>query len=80
MFHLYNTMLRQFPADLHKTFQAKNNTFATTIHVLASAVVNISRVMELRPGVKLYRGLGGLVVLPDSFYKVGGEEDTWVRK
>jgi hypothetical protein len=46
------------------------NEFATTIHVLVSAVVNIARVMKLPSGLELFRGLGGLAELPDSFYKV----------
>jgi hypothetical protein len=33
-----------------------------------SAVQKIARVMPLKPGMKLYRGLGGAVSLPESFY------------
>jgi hypothetical protein len=33
-----------------------------------SAVQKIARVMPIKPGMKLYRGLGGTVSLPESFY------------
>jgi hypothetical protein len=33
-----------------------------------SAVQKIARVMPIKPGMKLYRGLGGTVSLPISFY------------
>ncbi len=44
-------------------------TFTTTIHVLVSAVQKLASVMTLPDGLKLYRGLGGVSDLPDSFYK-----------
>jgi hypothetical protein len=34
-----------------------------------SAVQKIARIMPLKPGLKLYRGLGGNVSLPRCFYK-----------
>ncbi len=34
-----------------------------------SAVQKIARVMPLKPGLRLYRGLGGNVSLPRCFYK-----------
>ena len=33
-----------------------------------SAVQKIARVMPIKPGTRLYRGLGGTVNLPDSFH------------
>jgi hypothetical protein len=43
--------------------------FATTIHVLVSAVMKLTRAERLPAGLKLYRGLGGTMALPESFYK-----------
>ena len=67
MFQVYNTILRRFPARDFQQFQQGGNLFATTIFVLQSAVMKISRVMRLPPGLELFRGLGGLAELPDSF-------------
>jgi hypothetical protein len=44
MYQIYNMILRQFPKEDYKYFSEKGNSFATTIHVLASAVVKIARV------------------------------------
>jgi hypothetical protein len=43
--------------------------FATTIHILVSAVVKLTRVEKLPAGLELYRGLGGSMALPETFYK-----------
>ena len=67
MFQLYNTILRRFPAEDFKRFDDGGNLFATTVAVLQSAVTKISRSMRLPPGLRLYRGLGGLAELPDTF-------------
>jgi hypothetical protein len=64
---VYNAILRRFPLDVYGKFAAGGNLYATTIHVLVSAVVKIARVMNLPPGLELFRGLGGLMDLPDSF-------------
>ena len=32
-------------------------------------MVKIARVMKLPPGLELFRGLGGLMALPDSFFR-----------
>ena len=69
MFQVYNTILRRFPVEEFEQFQQGGNQFATTIFVLQSAVMKISRVMRLPPGLELFRGLGGLAELPDSFYE-----------
>jgi hypothetical protein len=50
-------------------FREGGNLFATTIHVLASAVLNIARSTRLPSGLELYRGLGGLSELPGSFLR-----------
>jgi hypothetical protein len=41
----------------------------TTIHVLVSAVQKLASVVKLPDGLKLYRGLGGVADLPESFFK-----------
>ena len=64
---VYNAILRRFPSDVYGKFAAGGNRYATTIHVLVSAVVKIARVMRLPPGLELFRGLGGRMDLPDSF-------------
>ena len=69
MFQVYNTILRRFPVKEFEQFQQGRNQFATTIFVLQSAVMKISRVMRLPPGLELFRGLGGLAELPGSFYE-----------
>jgi hypothetical protein len=61
-------LLRRFPAKDFQIYSAGGNLFATTIFVLVSAVIKISRVMRLPPGLALFRGLGGLAELPDSFW------------
>ncbi len=47
--------------------------FATTIHILVSAVVKLTRAEKLPAGLELYRGLGGSMALPEKFYK--GDEN-----
>ena len=37
--------------------------------MLTSAVVKIARVMRLPVGLELYRGLGGTLELPESFFE-----------
>jgi hypothetical protein len=73
MFQVYNAVLRRYPREVFDRFQLEGGgiRFATTIHVLVSAVVKIARVMKLPPGLELFRGLGGLAELPESFYQVG---------
>jgi hypothetical protein len=67
MFQVYNTILRRSPEQEFRGFEQGGNLFPTTIFVLKSAVIKISRVMRLPPGLELFRGLGGLAELPDSF-------------
>jgi hypothetical protein len=49
--------------------EAEGNLYATTIHVLVSAVQKVARVMKLPEGLRLYRGMGGLMDLPDQFFR-----------
>ena len=67
---MYNAILRQYPADVFELFRVGGNLFATTIHVLVSAVIRIARTTRLPAGLELFRGLGGLMALPDSFFRV----------
>ncbi len=66
---MYNTVLRRFPAAEFEAYRAGGNLFPTSIFVLVSAVVKVARAMHLPPGLELYRGLGGLTELPDSFLR-----------
>ena len=63
-------MLRQSPPDVFGKFRAGGNLYATTIHILVSAVIKIARTTKLPSGLELFRGLGGLMALPDSFFRV----------
>ena len=69
MFQVYNTVLRRFPVAEFEAYLTGGNLFSTTIFVLVSAVVKIARVMRLPTGLELYRGLGGLAELPESFLR-----------
>jgi hypothetical protein len=44
-------------------------SFKTTIFVLISAVQKVARAMKLPEGLKLYRGMGGLMDLPEKFFR-----------
>ena len=68
-FVLFNTALRQWPAKDYEVLKTADNLFATTIHVLVSAVQKIARAQRLPDGLRLYRGLGGLMDLPESFLR-----------
>ena len=68
-FWVYNVILRRWPTAIYEAFAAGRNLFATTIHVLVSAVQKIACVMKLPEGLTLYRGLGGTMRLPDCFYR-----------
>lgn len=67
-FQIYNSMLRQSPMEVYEEFKQAGNRFASTLFAMVSAVVKLSRVETLKPGTKLYRGMGGAFQLPDSFY------------
>ena len=60
--------MRRFPADKYKLFHEGGNLYATTIFVLVSAVQKVSRCTRIPEGTLLYRGLGGLIDLPDKFH------------
>ena len=64
----YNTALRRWPEADYKQMKFGGTLYATTIAVLVSAVQKIARRMKLPEGLRLYRGLGGLVDLPKEFF------------
>jgi hypothetical protein len=64
---VYNAILRQAPAELFEKFKVTENFFSTTIHVLQSAVVKISRNTKIPPNLILYRGLS--LTFPPQFHK-----------
>jgi hypothetical protein len=68
-FTIYGAILRHFPEDLYNVFKRGSNLFSTTLHVLASAVAKLARSVRLSEGSQLYRGLGGTLELPDSFFR-----------
>jgi WD40 repeat protein len=70
MFQIYNTILRQYPADKFAIFNDGDNLFSTTIFVLVSAIQKLSRFTRIPLGTLLYRGLGGKVDFPDIFFQI----------
>jgi hypothetical protein len=64
----YNTALRQWPEEDYKKMEAAGNLYSTTISVLVSAVQKIARATKPPEGLRLFRGLGGLMDLPKSFF------------
>ncbi len=60
-FEKYNTSLRQSQTE------KAGNLYTTTISVLVSAVQKIARKTKLAEGLRLFRGLGGLMDLPKEF-------------
>ena len=61
-------MLRRLPEHVYDEQYIDGNLYTTTIYVLVSAVLNISRETRLPAGLKLYRGLGGDIMFPPEFY------------
>jgi hypothetical protein len=70
MFSVYSAILRRYPEEKFKFFKEGGNTFATTIFVLVSAVMKVAKCTRIPQGTLLYRGLGGLLDLPDHFFRV----------
>jgi len=68
MFVIYNAILRRYPADIYNVYETADNTFPTTIFILVSAIQKLSRCMNIPAGTLLYRGLGGSMELPDTFF------------
>jgi hypothetical protein len=55
---MYNSILRKWPVDKYEAF--KDNSFTTALSVLVSAVLTLSRAVNLKipAGTPLYIGLG----------------------
>ena len=68
-FQVYNAILRRWAEEVYSVYSEGGNPFATTIYVLVSAVQKLSRTAALPEGLVLYRGLGGALDLPDSFFR-----------
>jgi len=66
---IYSVIMRRYPLKMYEEFEQAGNRFASSIFALVSAVVKLSRIGSFSPGTKLYRGLGGCLELPDSFYQ-----------
>jgi ankyrin repeat protein len=66
-FQVYNTILRKHPIGDFEFFEKSKNLFSTTIFVLVSAIQKLSRVTNHSADLRLYRGLGGTVLLPEAF-------------
>jgi hypothetical protein len=66
-FQVYNTILRKYPIGDFEFFEKSKNLFSTTIFVLVSAIQKLSRVTKHSADLRLYRGLGGTVLLPEAF-------------
>jgi hypothetical protein len=64
----YNTALRRWPLEEYNLMVKAGNLYTTTISVLVSAVQKIARTIKLPEGLRLFRGLGGLVDLPNEFF------------
>jgi hypothetical protein len=62
-------VLRRFPKDLNE----RMGSYTTTIFVLISAVQKVARVMKLPEGTQLYRGMGGLMDLPEHFFRADAQ-------
>ena len=52
---------------------ATSNLYSTTISVLVSAVQKIARAIRLPEGLRLFRGLGGLMDLPKAFFSADSQ-------
>jgi len=64
MFCKYNAVLRGFPKAV--VDDLKGNTYTTTLYLIVSGVIKLSRCMVLPKDRVVYRGLGGLE-LPEEF-------------
>jgi hypothetical protein len=65
----YNCILRRWPEDTYDHMMQEGTTFTTTIHALVSAVQKLASAINMPDGLKLYRGLGGVLDLPQAFFQ-----------
>ena len=68
-FDLLSALLRRFPEKRFKAFDENNNLYSTTIFVLTSAIQKVARSAKIVEGTPFYRGLGGVMELPEDFFK-----------
>ncbi len=64
---VYNGILARFPRELYDVFAKSDNRFSTTICVLASAVLKLSRSKAIPAGTVLYLGLRGRTRISSLF-------------
>ena len=65
MFRKYNAVLRGFP---QKDVDAlEGNKYATTIHLIVSGIIKLSKEMTLPATRRVYRGLAGGLDVPNEF-------------
>jgi ankyrin repeat protein len=62
MYYAYNK-------DLRSTVNEHIFEYPTTIFVVASAIAKLTRTQQIPRGMRLYRGFGGDVEFPNSFYQ-----------
>ena len=74
MFHAYNTVLRKrlHFSGIDRSEADSERQYVTTIFVIASAIVKLTRVQRIESGLKVYRGLGGDVQFPRPSDKADG--------
>ena len=84
MFMIWNAILRNWPLSLYNDLKNNDNLFPTTIFVLISALQKVARIMDLKHGKFVYRGLDGNMKLPEQFYTpdeygcIGGVENAFM--
>ena len=72
-FVCYNAVLRRYSKIPGLCAIHGEGSFTTTIFVLISAVQKVARVMKLPEGTQLYRGMGGLMDLPEQFFRADAQ-------
>ena len=72
-FDLLSALLRRFPAERFKAFDENKNLYSTTIFVLTSAIQKVARSAKIVEGTPFYRGLAGVMELPDYFLKADNQ-------
>jgi hypothetical protein len=68
MLVIYNAMLNRCPRDLFSRFSDGGNVFCTTVHVIMSAIVKISRIWKNHHGSETFSPISSLQVIPSSFH------------
>ena len=70
LYQEYNNELRKRPAhsNLSQSVSSGEGEYSTTIHVLVSAVLKLSRSMKLPENKRLFRGTKGVVDFPKCFF------------